>query len=235
MLPFLSGTIACRCVVLPIYLGCHAQHFYSLHSSLSSSSLSSLCPILRLCFFHLLFLHPSSCYFVFSRSFSSSALCLSLSLSPRWSLSLHRHLSCYFNSRRPLEFDLNVSSHPDFYFSFAFSVGLDRPVHLDHFLRLHCFSVHQSSCYQPHCSTAHPLLRPLLGNRLHPIRKFLFLCPNLSFAQVCLQFFTWSCRLSSIGPLSFSVCLLTLATRCATWRYTPTMTRPQTLSASIFE
>ena len=187
MLPFLSGTIACRCVVLPIYLGCHAQHFYSLQSSLSSSSFSSLCPILRLCFFHLLFPHPSSCYFVSSRSFSSSALCLSLSLSPRWSLSLHRHLSCYFNSRHRLEFDLNVSYHPDFYFSFAFSVGLDRPVHLDHFLRL-------SLCIN------HPVIDHIVSMRIHccvscmvivfirPVSFFFFV--HFHF-QVCLQFFTF--------------------------------------------
>ena len=134
-----------------------------------------------MCPFHLLFPHPCSCYFVFfSRSFSSSALCVPFTLlSPRWSLSLHRHLSCYFNSRRPLEFDLNVSSHPDFYFSFAFSVGLDRPVHLYHFLRLSLCINHPVINHI--VSTAHPLFCPLLGNRLHPIRKFLFLCP-LSFS-----------------------------------------------------
>ena len=78
MLPFLSGTKACRCVVLPIYLGCHAQHFYSLHSSLIfsftliimsnftfvffSPAVSSS-KFLLFCFFSLMFFFCAVCAF----------------------------------------------------------------------------------------------------------------------------------------------------------------------------
>ena len=121
-------------------------------------------------------------------------VCLSLSLSPRWSLSLHRHLSCYLNSRRPLEFDLNVSSHPDFYFCFDFSVGLDRPVHLDHFLRLSLCVNHPVIDHI--VSTAHPLFCPCL---------VIVFIRSVSFFSMSTFIFRFvfnsllSCRLSSIS------------------------------------
>ena len=76
------GTIAVQINVIPTGFGCQAQFFYRLHASISSPSLSSICPILCMFLFQLLFLHPCSCDFVLlsAHCFLLPCVCLSLSL-----------------------------------------------------------------------------------------------------------------------------------------------------------
>ena len=136
--PFLSGTIACRSVVIPISFGSRAQHFYSLRISLSAPLLSSLCPILRSFLFHLLFLHQYSFFFVFS-SLIFFYCAVRAFHCPCHLVDLHLFVViCLVASIVAAVLNLISMFHLILIFtsSFAFNVGLDRPVHVDHFRRL---------------------------------------------------------------------------------------------------
>ena len=108
--PFLSCTMAFLFVVIPINFDCQAQHFYFLHSSLSSFSLSSLCPILRSFLFHFTYVHINL-FFISPIFFFCAVIAFHC---PCHLVDLYLFIViCIvsFIRRRRLEFDLNVSCH----------------------------------------------------------------------------------------------------------------------------